>query len=276
MRCKRSLFMSSLLTCVLAIPAQAQFRLPKVKISTSLGSMASSNVRTGKVEFSDVVLEVTDANMTRFLKGLAAESATAKQLDSREQEAIARRNRAAEEQYQKQKDEYDRQSAKWDKCAEPLQEQGQMSELEIQATEDSAALRKLAERVQAAQRAGNLAEIRRLADSMSKSSLATASTAQVSTDTVRKRITDKCGIKPQEPARPELEPEMTGEAVREAGISASGMTTAQYNVFRERVAPYVMSDGEQASGYVYTKDEVAVLKSHLGELKSYQEILKSY
>jgi hypothetical protein len=141
---------------------------------------------------------------------------------------------------------------------------------------DTATLRKVAERMQSAAAAGNLTEVQRLSDSVAKASNAASGQGMAVAGAANKRIAEKCGTPPQEPAEPEYEDEMTGEDVRSAGLTASGMTVSQYSIFRERVLPYVASKGKSGGSNTYTDDEVAVLKANLGELSGYQELLEQY
>ena len=87
----------------------------------------------------------------------------------------------------------------------------------------------------------------------------------------------KCGPEPKAPADPGPEPSDAGpseSSIGEAGVKASGLTDEQYAVLRERVAAYVLVDGNVPSGYVFSPGERDVLKRRLAELKAYRAELK--
>lgn len=273
----RRFLLAALLLGVSAAPAQAQFGLPKVKVKSPLGS-SSSNVRTGRVIFGATVLEINDENMGRFLKGLAAEREAAARFEAEQKNGPPARNQKKREAYEKQRQAYDAAAEKYEACAAPLREQGaaEMDAFASGATADTAVFRKVAERMQAAAQAGNLAEVKRLSDSLAQRSNALTNQGTAVADAANKRITDKCGAPPREPAEPEYEDEMTGEGVRTAGLTASGMTAAQYAIFRERVLPYVSSKGKSGGSNTYTDDEVTVLKANLDNLSPFLELLQQY
>ncbi|HET9603563.1 MAG TPA: hypothetical protein VFO96_04685 [Gemmatimonadales bacterium] len=273
----RRFLLAALFLVVAAAPAQAQFGLPRIKVKSPLGS-SSSDVRTGRVIFGATVLEINEENVGRFLKGLAAEQDAAARLEAEQNNGAPARNQKKRDAYEKQRQAYDAASEKYDACAAPLREQG-AAEMDADASSiagDTSAMQKVAERVQAAAVAGNLTEVRRLSDSIAKASNAAASREMATAGAASKRITDKCGAAPQEPAAPEYEDEMTGEDVRAAGLTASGMTASQYSIFRERVLPYVASKGKSGGSTTYTEDEVAVLKASLESLSPYLELLQQY
>jgi hypothetical protein len=273
----RRLLLAGLLLAAAAAPAQAQFGLPKIKVKSPFGS-SSSDVHTGRVIFGATVLEINDENMSHFLRGLAAEQEAAARLEAEQKNGPAVRNQKKRDAYEKERQKYDAASEKYDACAAPIREQGadEMEAYASGATPDTAAFRKVTERMQAAAMAGNLAEVRRLSDSLAQKSNATASGGMAVAGAANKRIADKCGAPPQEPAEPEYEDEMTGEDVRTAGLTASGMTASQYSIFRERVLPFVASKGKSGGSNTYTEDEVAVLKASLDSLSQYLELLQQY
>jgi hypothetical protein len=272
----RRFLLAALFLAVAAAPAQAQFGLPKVKIKSPLAS--SSDVRTGRVIFGATVLEINEANVARFLKGLAAEEEAAARLEADQKNGASVRNQKKRDTYEKERQAYDAASEKFEACAAPYREQGERETDAYSASVagDTSAMQKLAERVQAAAAAGNLSEVRRLSDSVAKASNAAASQGMATAGTANKRITDKCGATPQEPATPEYEDEMTGEDVRTAGLTASDMTASQYSIFRERVLPFVASKGKSGGSNTYTENEVEVLKASLDSLTPYLELLQQY
>lgn len=273
----RRMLLAGLFLVVAAAPAQAQFGLPKIKVKSPFGS-SSSDVRTGRVIFGATVLEINDENMSHFLKGLAAEKDAAARLEAEQDKGAPVRNQKKRDAYEKQRQAYDASSEKWDACVAPFREEAAAG-MDAEAgsiDQDSAAMAKVVERMQAAQRAGNLALMQRIADSVGKAAMARSSEVSNNTSAISARATAKCGAEPREPAEPEYEDEMTGEDVRTAGLTASGMTASQYSIFRERVLPFVASKGKSGGSTTYTEDEVEVLKANLDSLSPYLELLQQY
>lgn len=275
----RPLLLAGALALAIAAPASAQFKLPKVKIKSPLASAGSSSaVRTGDVQFDESVLEINGTNMARFLKGLAAEQDAATRLEAEQKNGAAGRNAKKREAYERADADYQARSQKREACAAPYREQGQqeMDAYSARMDKDNAAIQKVGERVRAAAAAGNMAEVKRLSDSIAQVAGVMTNQGLANAGAANKRISDKCGAEPQEPAKPDYEAEMTGEDVRAAGLKASGMTGAQYAIMRERILPYVQSKGKSSAGTMFTGDEVAVLNDNLDNLAPYLDLLQRY
>jgi hypothetical protein len=272
----RRFLIAALLLGLTAAPAQAQFGLPKVKVKSPFAK--SSDVQTGRVIFGATVLEINEENVDRFVKGLAAEQEAAARLEAEQNNGASARNQKKRDAYEKTHQVYDNASEKYESCAAPYREQGEreMDAYSASVAEDTSAMQKVAERVQAAATAGNLTEVQRLSDSVARASSAVANRGIATAGAANKRITEKCGARPQEPVRPDYEDEMTGEDVRTAGLKASGMTASQYSIFRERLLPFVASKGKSGGGYTYTESEVDVLTASLDRLMPYLELLQQY
>ena len=86
----------------------------------------------------------------------------------------------------------------------------------------------------------------------------------------------KCGAEPAEPADPVMEPMLTFQDVRDAGLKASGFDAGQYAIMRERVLPYVVSKGKSSGGMVYTEAEVKALEARLADLSKYGDVMAKY
>jgi len=279
----RSLLFAALVGCALAAPepAHAQFGKLGNKIAKKAGVVPAGpneQVKTGKVSFDEHVLEITDERVSQLLKGLEAEKLMAARVEKQDTEGIERRNRAKEEAHAKQREAYDRKRETWEKCAEPEQQKAEAeSEAQAKSLDNPAAMQKLQERLKAAQAKGDMAEIRRITDSVSKVGMQAASQAQNTSDEMTAAIRTKCGEPPVEPAdAAEPEPMLTFNDIRVAGIEASGLTDRQYAIMRERVHPFVVSKGKTNSGMLYTDAEAQVLAARLGDLSPYAGIVERY
>ncbi len=279
----RPLLVAALLGCALVVPepAHAQFGKLGNKIAKKAGVVPAGpneRVQTGKVSFDEHVLEITDARVTQVVKGLEAESRMAAQLDKQDTEGIEKRNSARREAHQKLEDAYDRKRETWEKCAEPEQERVE-KEMEAvgKSLDDPAAMEAFQAKVTAAQAKGDLAEIRRLSDSVSKIAMGAANKGQNANAELQATIVKKCGERPVEPAdAPAMEPMLTFQDVRDAGLKASGFSDRQYAILRERILPFIVSKGKTNSGMIYTDSEAQVLAARLGDLSPYAGIVERY
>ncbi|MGE5927244.1 MAG: hypothetical protein ACM357_07815 [Gemmatimonadota bacterium] len=141
---------------------------------------------------------------------------------------------------------------------------------------DSAGMERVAQRIKAAQERGDMKEIQRLADSVGKASMAVANRSQAMATGANQEIERTCGPRATEPERPEMEPMLTHQDVRRAGLDASGFDDGQYSILRERILPFVASGGKDSGGLVYTEAEVAAMQAKLADLSKYLEVMKSY
>ena len=279
----RSLLFAALVGCALAAPqpAYAQFGKLGNKIAKKAGVVPAGpneQVKTGKVSFDEHVLEITDARVSQLLKGLEAEKQMAVRVEKQDTDGIERRNRAKQDAHEKEREAYDRKRETWEKCAEPEQKKAE-SEMQSysKSLDNTAAMEKLEERIKAAQARGDMAEIRRITDSVSKIGTQAAGKIQNSSSEMTSAIRTKCGEPPVEPAdTAEPEPMLTFNDIRVAGIEASGMTDRQYAIMRERVHPYVVSKGKTNSGMLYTDAEAQVLAARLVDLSPYAGIVERY
>lgn len=279
----RQLLFAALVGCALMAPepAHAQFGKLGNKIAKKAGVVPAGpneQVKTGAVSFDEHVLEITDDRVNRLVKGLEAEKQMAAQVDRQDTEGIERRNRAKQEAHAKRQDEYDRKRDAWEQCAEPEQKR---AEEEMGAygksLDNPAAMEKIEARIKAAQAKGDIAEIRRIADSMGKVGTQAASKGQAASDEMTAAIRKKCGERPVEPPDAEKpEPMLTFNDIRVAGVEASGFTDRQYAILRERVMPFIVSKGKTNSGMIYTDAEAQVLAARLGDLSPYAGIVERY
>ncbi len=281
----RHLLAAALLGCVvvaLPSPAEAQFGLgKKIKNAATraagVESAGGGTVKTGSVRFDRQVLEITGERLDQFMKGLAAESQMASRIDAQDDEGIERRNQKAREEYDRKYGEYTRKNEAWERCAKPIEDRSssQMQSYGASVT-DSAGMERVTQRIKAAQERGDMKEIQRLADSVGKASMAVANRSQAMATGANAEIERTCGARAAEPERPEMEPMLTYQDVRRAGLEASGFDDGQYSILRERIVPFVASNGKDSGGLVYTDAEVAALQSKLADLSPYLEVMKSY
>jgi hypothetical protein len=280
----RHLFAAALLGCVaVALPSSAEAQLglgKKIKNAAARAAgveSAGGTVKTGSVRFDAQVLEITEARLDQFMKGLAAESQMAARIDAQDDEGIERRNQKAREEYDRKYSEYTKKDEAWDRCAKPIEDRSsaQMQSYGASVT-DSAGMEKVAQRIKAAQERGDMKEIQRLADSVGKASMAVANRSQAMATGSNAEIERTCGPRTAEPERPEMEPMLTYQDVRRAGLEASGFDDGQYSILRERILPFVASNGKDSGGLVYTDAEVVALQAKLADLSKYLEVMKSY
>jgi hypothetical protein len=267
---------------VFTAPAHAQFGIGKrIKSAAASAAGVSSGpggkVETGRVAFDADVLEITEARLGQFLKGLDAEQQVIARMQSQDQERIRKQNDALQQSYDKAREDYERKSEVYERCAEPERKRGQADMQGVAAgAPDSASVAKIGERMVAARNRGDLAEVQRLADSVGRASMAMSNRAQAVAQGGNDRITQKCGARPTEPERPTLAPLLSASDARAAGLTASGFTDRQYAVMRERILPFVLSRGKNNSGAVYTEAEAAALNAHLADLTKYTELFQRY
>ena len=278
----RQLFVALAVGCAVAVPATAQAQLGRISgaIAKKAGvapAKPGETVQTGKVTFDAQVLEITDARVTSFIKGLEAEKQMAAKLDAQDTEGIEKRNEATRAAHVRDSDAWQKKDETWQKCAEGENAKTEQEMNKVTAgAPDEATVAKIAERIKAAQAKGDMAEMQRLADSVGKASMALSNRAQAVSGDGNAAVIRKCGERPAEPARPTEEPMLTFNDVRAAGLKASGFEGAQYAILRERIVPFVVSKGKNSGGLIYTEDEAKVLANRLADLSPFTELLKTY
>jgi len=268
-----------ILGCAVAAPAQAQFGLGKKvqnAVARKAGVATDGGVQTGKVSFDSAVLEMTDARVTQFLKGLEAERQMAAKVEAQDDDAIDRRNRAASDAYDKAYRDYEKKEEAWQRCYKPIEDRMQKKMDAYSSGIDTMALKRMADRMRAAQARGDMAEVRRIADSAGKIGMAGNAVVQSASTEQTAEVAKTCGARPVEPTKPELEDKLDYQDVRDAGLQASGMNDQAYAIMRERIVPFIQSKGKNSGGMMYTKAEAEVLAARLDDLTPYAEHLKSH
>jgi hypothetical protein len=269
-----------------ASPASAQLGALKKRAEKAVANKVAPKAATGArttPNFDDVVVELTEARVTQLLAGFAAEARVAKK--NQDYEAGRTQREAA---YQQQRQQYERAHSDWEKkqavwfrCTQKYRDEidakGQAG-AEYAKSIDTTALKAVAVRVQAAQVRNDMAEVRRLTDSLT--SAITAATSQfTNVDDVEKRARAECGNEPEEPKAPSRPTEQTFSTVAD-GSKASGIREDQYRIARERVLAWLsLGDDKITSGetkYAFTDAELAALGARRGELRQYESVLQAY
>jgi hypothetical protein len=271
------------LAALTATPAAAQFKLPKVKSPVAATAAraagvpvaAASGPRTGDVAFDSQVLEITPGVVDRLVKGLAAEQQVAARVEAQDLEAIDRENEAAKAAHRRDRDAWEKKYKEWKRCTEGVGQRMQAAMGPAPTEADQKQLEAVAARTQAAKERGDMAEVMRLVDSLSKATMPMAQRSMEVSAAGNAEARTKCGDEPKEPPYPKLKQPLDYRSVREAGQQAAGMTDVQYSIVRERVVPFVV-DQRAYGRMVYTEGEIETLKAKAGLLEPYAEVLKSY
>lgn len=274
--------LASLLACLVAPPAAAQIKIPKVKSPVAAAAQAAgapaapaAGPRTGDVRFDAQVLEITPASVDRLVKGLAAEQAMGARVEAQDLEAIDRENEAARKAHERARREWEPRYKEWKRCTEGVARQAEAEMGPAPTAADQARLEAVAERVRAAQARGDMAEVKRLADSLAAATAPMAQRAVAVGNAAPAQAKARCGEEPVEPPYPAMKTPLDYRSVREAGMQASGFTDVQYAILRERVVPFVV-DQRSYGRMIYTDGEVETLKAKRPELEPYADVLRRY
>lgn len=279
---RKAALLASVFLLALTAPASAQFKKPKVggiigKVVPQTATASSrEGIRTANLTFDDRVLEITPERIERVIRAIEAGKVMAQKVEAQDLDAIDRANTAKRETYERDYQAYREKRAAFERCVEPEQEKmkGQMAGY-VPSDQEKARMEAVATRIRAAKERGDLAETRRLADSLTTAMMGRTRGAVAMSEAGTRELSAKCGKAPQEPSRPGYQDALTWESVDRVEVEASGLTDAQYHILRERIAPFVVSGGESSS-MAYTESEVSVLKEWLPKLQPYTEYLKRY
>lgn len=274
--------LASLLAYLVVTPAAAQIKIPKVKSPVAAAAQAAgapvapaAGPRTGDVQFDAQVLEITPASVDRLVKGLAAEQAMGARVEAQDLEAIDRENEAARKAHERARREWEPRYKEWKRCTEGIARQAEAAMGPTPTAADQARLEAVAERVRAAQARGDMAEVKRLADSIAAATAPMAQRAAAVGNAAPAEAKARCGEEPVEPPYPAMKTPLDYRSVREAGMQASGFTDVQYAILRERVVPFVV-DQRSYGRMIYTDGEVETLKAKRPELEPYADVLRRY
>lgn len=269
----------------LAGPVAGQFKpkLPRLQVGGAKQEQAAGPTPT----FNDRLLEITDARVNQLLKGYAAEATALAATDQKRAEA----RRVYEEENQAhgvRLKEYEKKKKEWDACQEREVKPAQAkAEKEAEKSQDKITggdqeafekrMQQVQERIQAAQAKGDMAEVMRLADSLSKS-MAANSAAASQAGTELQAAAGKCGSEPTQPQPPA--PPSDGQPNLDAeGAKASGLTQDQYALMKERVQYAVSEDCTvkvASSNWAFSASEIDVLKKRGPELCKATEPLRRH
>jgi hypothetical protein len=264
-----------------ALPAQAQFKKLKGAITRAVPQVVTTaapggGVRTADLQFDDRVLEITPARIEQLIRGIEAGQAMAARVEAQDLDAIDRANVAEQERYSREFRDYEGRKAAWDRCSEQEMKGVERQTAAIKPSEnDRARMEAVAARIKAGKERGDMAEVLRLTDSLTRAIRPGAMKATEIGNAAPAAVKAKCGDKPQEPARPVRQQPMTWDAVDRAEIEASGLTAPQYQILRERVAPFIVSGGK-SSPLVYTDNEVSALRESQSKLEAYTGYFKRH
>jgi hypothetical protein len=281
--CARGILSASLLSALCALPVSAQFKPKLPKVNPLAKKEAATTSRAPA--FNDRVLEITDARADQLLKGYAAETA-ALQTAGRQQSAARSAYEEENRKHPARLKEYEQKHVAWEDCqAKYVKPAEAKAKKDVKETQDditggdqAAFERKMEgikQRMQAAQAAGNMDEVMRLADSLQQGMGKKSAAAATQASSEMQAANDKCGA---EPARPEppAPPSEQAPNLDDAGAKAAGLTVEQYAILKERVQAAVNEDGEvqvPSSMWAYSGDELAVLEKRGAELdKAYAPI----
>jgi 4-alpha-glucanotransferase len=276
MRCRvRSILGVSLLSALCAMPLSAQFK-PKL---SKLNPLAKKEAGGSKAPtFNDRVLEITNQRADQLLKGYAAEAAALRQ--AARQQAVARA--AYEEENKKhpaRMKEYETSHAAWKDCqakyVAPAEAKAkkdvQQNQDEITGGDQAAFERRMEDikkRIQAAQAAGDMDEVMRLADSLQKGMGNKSAAVANQASAEMQAANEKCGAEPVRP-EPPTPPSQQGPNLDDTGAKGAGLTVEQYAILKERVQAAVAEDGQvqvPSSMWAYGSGELAVLEKRGPEL----------
>ena len=261
-----------------AAPAFAQFKPKLPRLPGSKAEPKASTTNTKAPEYNDRVLEITNARIDALLAGYRAELAAIAESDKKHGGARA----AYEEENRKypgRLKEYDAKHQTWQNCQDtkvkPAQAaaHAQMDSANQQVTGgDQEGFEKrmqaVADRIQAAQAKGDMAEVMRLSDSLSRSVGAPSAVAAHKAVSDVQTASTACGMEPTRP-EPPVPPSIPDMRLEEAGAAAAKMTTEQYAIIRERIRYIVREDCtvEVTSGlWAYSSAEIEAIKKRAGDL----------
>lgn len=257
----------------------------KPKLPGKLGKVLGSDSKepTAVPKFNDRTIEITDAHVSAVLAGLRMQNDS---LDAR-WVAYSAANKAYEDSaraYPARQKEYEQQRAAWDACQDrEVKPVMAAEEAKIQRAQDEAtggdpaamerAVAAVAERIKAAQARGDMAEVMRLADSVSQGGMKAATVVNASSERMQ-AAAGACGVEPEEPRSPHQP--VYDRAIlpipRNATLWASD---EQYGVMMDRIEPLLWMESEsafdKALATTFSAAEQAAIGKQAGELRAQME-----
>ena len=244
-------------------------------LPAAVSPSAGGGVKTGSVTFDERVLEITPGRLDQFMAGLDAETEMAAKVSGQDLDAIDRANAATDAAYNKEMEAYEAKVQQHDKCTGAISKDLEKQMKPGMPTEqDQKKVEAVAARIKTAKEAGNMTEVRRLMDSLVAAMNPGTMRLVAASNNAVARANTECGAEPVKPASPSRRSALTWSDVISAGTRASRMQQEQYAILRERVVPFVLSQGK-SSDMMYTSSELDALKSKLESLSKYESVLKN-
>ena len=259
----------------------------RARLGSVQAQAAQDRGRRGKSPtFNDRVVEITDQRLDGLLAGYRAELAALDDADKQQGSVRA----AYEEENRKHParlKEYEARHQAWEQCqATHVKPAEAKAKKELDAAQAQVTggdekdferrMNAVAERIKAAQANGDMAEVMRLSDSISRAvgAPSAASANQASSDL--QAAAAKCGPEPMRPDPP-TPPNYPDLKLDEAGAAAAKMTPEQYAIMKERVRYAVREGGEVAvtsSMWAFSGDEIEAMEKRGPELFEAGEALQ--
>jgi hypothetical protein len=266
----------ALLILLGAAPAAAQFKPKLSKLDPLARKEAAATPRAPA--FNERVLEITDARVDQLLKGYAAEASA---LEAAEQQLAAARASYEDEnrKHPARLQEYEKNHETWQACQERVvkpaeakaKADARKAQDEVTGGDEKAFERRMEEvqkRIRAAQAAGDMDEVMRLADSLQQNIGMKSAMAANQSSAEMQAAGRTCGAEPVRPDPP-TPPSANQANLDEAGSRAAGLTQEQYAILKERTQAAIDEDGTMRVGsasWAFSGDELAVLKRRAREL----------
>ena len=278
--CAHSTAVVVLLTLLAGAPAAAQFKpkLPKIGPIGGKADATESRAESRAPTFNDRILEITDARLSALLAGYKAELAA---LDAADKKHAGVRAAYEEEnrQYPAKRKDYEAKQKSWQQCQDthvkPAEAKGkkdaEAAQQELTGGDQAAFERRMqevAERIKAAQANGDMEEVMRLSDSISRAVGTPSAAAATQISAEMQAAAAKCGAEPVRP-QPPTPPSYPDLDLDQAGATAAKMTPAQYAIMKERVRYAVREDGKvevTSSMWAFSADELKAMEKRGGEL----------
>lgn len=278
--CARSAAVLALLTLLAGAPAVAQFKpkLPKIGPVGGKSAPGESRSATRGPVFNDRVLEITDQRLSGLLAGYKAELAAVDAADRKHagvRSAYEEENRS----YPAKLKDYEAKQRSWQQCRDthvkPAEAKGRQ-EAEAMREEVTGGdekdferrMNEVGERIKAAQARGDMAEVMRLSDSISRAVGAPSAAASSRISADMQAASDRCGAEPvrPEPPTPPSYPDLDLDG---AGAAAAKMTPEQYAIMKERVRYAVREGGKvevTSSTWAFAGSELEAMERRGAEL----------
>jgi Skp family chaperone for outer membrane proteins len=278
--CARHITAIVLFTALAAAPAAAQFKskLPKIGPIGGKTPAAAAQTAPRSPTYNERVIEITDARIAGLLAGYNAELAA---LDAADKKQGSTRTAYEEEnkKHPARLKEYEARHKTWQECQDThvkpaeakAKKEAEAAQAQVTGGDEADFERRMnavAERIEAAQAKGDMSEVMRLSDSLSKSVGMTSAAAAGKASSDMQAAASKCGVEPvrPEPPTPPSHPDLK---LDEAGAGAAKMTPEQYAIMKERVRYAVREEGKvevTSSMWAFSGDELQAMEKRGPEL----------